>query len=318
MMKVFLKKVFFFTIFFLAIFLIGLFLPATPRAKTSLLFSKIAKDSLLQHSNGPRVIFIGGSNLSFGLNSQMIKDSLNLNPINNGIHAMLGLEYMINHSLKYIKSGDIVIVIPEYSHFYGTYADGGEELLRTVFDVDLSEIAYLNARQWTNIIGYIPKYAFTKFDPTEYTNIKENLIYGRNSYNSYGDSDKHWFMDRIEVKPFEKITGNFNHKIIDDLIEYKNVIEGKEALLYITYPCYQKESYNNSLKEIQRIEQELVAHDFKILGNPGKYSMPENLIFNTPYHLTKEGVDYRTRLIISDLKAVLPRLQSQDPLTSSK
>ena len=42
------------------------------------------KCQLLEDTPSPRIIFVGGSNLAFGLDSQRIKDSLNINVINYG------------------------------------------------------------------------------------------------------------------------------------------------------------------------------------------------------------------------------------------
>ena len=52
------------------------------------------KCQLLEDTPSPRIIFVGGSNLAFGLDSQRIKDSLNINVINYGLHAGIGLKYM--------------------------------------------------------------------------------------------------------------------------------------------------------------------------------------------------------------------------------
>lgn len=53
------------------------------------------KCQLLEDTPSPRIIFVGGSNLAFGLDSQRIKDSLNINVINYGLHAGIGLKYMM-------------------------------------------------------------------------------------------------------------------------------------------------------------------------------------------------------------------------------
>ena len=41
---------------------------------------------------------------------------------------------------------------------------------------------------------------------------------------------------------------------------------------------------------------------FNLLSNPERYIIPDSLIFNSEYHLTKKGVDMRTFLLIEDLK----------------
>jgi hypothetical protein len=51
-----------------------------------------------------------------------------------------------------------------------------------------------------------------------------------------------------------------------------------------------------------RVEAELRAKQFPLLGSPERYIMADNLVFNTPCHPVKEGVDYRTRLLIEDIR----------------
>ena len=122
-MKKFVARVsLFIGILLLPVVLVVAFAIATPPVSKSLsgsyLFAGKQKDFLLATVESPRIIFIGGSNLAFGTNSQMIKDSLGLNPVNTGLHASLGLKYMLDNTYRYIKKGDIVVVAPEYEHFY--------------------------------------------------------------------------------------------------------------------------------------------------------------------------------------------------------
>ncbi len=135
-MSHFLRKVFWFLLPCFAFVVVGLWLPTTPRVSKSFLFAGLQKDSLLQYTPSPRIIFIGGSNLSLGLNSQMVKDSLRLNPINTGLTFELGLKYMLENTLQYIQPNDIVVLIPEYSLYYSDYDDASEMLLRMVLDAN--------------------------------------------------------------------------------------------------------------------------------------------------------------------------------------
>ena len=79
-MKKFISKIVIFFIIFGLIFVIGICLPATPASKNNMITYKIQKDSLMEHTAQPRVVFVGGSNLVFGLDSDKIKKELNLNP----------------------------------------------------------------------------------------------------------------------------------------------------------------------------------------------------------------------------------------------
>jgi len=61
--------------------------------------------------------------------------------------------------------------------------------------------------------------------------------------------------------------------------------------------------YLQAVREVlESIENVVNEKNFKTLGTPRRYSMPEEMMFNTHYHLNKRGVDYRTQLLIEDIK----------------
>lgn len=308
-MRKFVFKVLLFAFILITIFLIGVILPATPRASTSYLFTKIDKDSLLANVDTPRIIFIGGSNLSFGLNSQMVKDSLGLNPINTGIQVGIGLIYMMENVLPYIKTGDIVVVAYEYHGFYGEIALGEDALLRIVLDVDPDALKMLSNKQLINLCAYLPKYSFSKFKPTEYIKKyidkhedKFNVV---KSFNEYGDVVTHWDYNMKKFSVVESIKGEFNYSLIDELKKFELKLQHKGAVLYITFPGYQATSFENCRKQIKLIEDELSKCGFILLGKPEDYMVPDSLMFDTPYHLSKKGVDLRTNLLINDLRNIM-------------
>lgn len=280
-------------------------MPVTPRTSNLLSIAKIQKDSLLKNINNPRIIFVGGSNLSFGLNSQLIKDSLLLNPINTTLNAGIGLQYMLNNTLPYIQESDIIVIAPEYGHFYGNSAYGNEILLKIVADTDISRLRNFKKKQIKNIFRYIPKYGLSKFDPTEYFWIRENTIYGANSFNKYGDTFKHWELEQQIFSAYEATSQPYNYEIINLLKNFEKEVDKKKAILFITYPGLQASSFNNKISQIKKVEKELKKANFKLLGTPLRYKIPDTMMFNSPYHLLKKGVDYRTQLLIEDIKKAL-------------
>jgi hypothetical protein len=290
-----------------ALVAVALLVPPTPRVSTSLLFAKLDKDALLRDAPGPRLVLVGGSNLSFGIDSQLLADELALNPVNTGLHASLGLKYMMDGTLPYVRRGDVVVLVPEYSHYYGDRAYGGEELLRTVVDVDRRSLSTLSLRQWANVAQYLPKLALGKLRPGDYLFQQgaEPGVYERRSFNRYGDAVVHWTLPREPFEPYEPASGPFNDQVVAEIQEFEKRVLGRGAVLYLSFPGFQAASFANLRGQIAEVEAKLREKGLVLLGTPERYAMPEEYMFNTPYHLNKQGVDFRTRLLIADLRARL-------------
>jgi hypothetical protein len=299
-MKKFLMQIAIFMLLVILILSLGLFLPATSRSKSESYFI-ILKDSLLANVDSPRMIFIGGSNLSYGLNSQMIKDSLNVNPINMGITTDVGLiKYIFDKTAQYLKKGDIIIAPLEYHHFTFKYNHASFSLLNIVM-VDKEYREFLHVQQMVDLLFYLPKYSVSKLDPRNYFTSKRRL------FNQYGDDCSHWGMENRTFLPYGRLD-DFNPQIIEKIKDFEKIVEGKGATFYLAYPPYLAESFYKSEDIIATICAEL-EKNFKVLGTPERYMMPDSLMFNTSYHLNKKGADIRTARLIEDIKtAKIPNL----------
>jgi hypothetical protein len=282
-------------------------LPPSKSLQNSLLFAQADKNRMMENVPGPRIIFIGGSNLSFGLDSKKIKDSLGVNTINTGVHIALGLKYMLSNAENYIRKGDIFVIAPEYQQFYGDIADGEIELLSTIVYIVPKSIKLLDYKQYYSQIQYIPTFVMSRLKAliSESRVDTTSGIYDRKAFNSFGDAYIHWKLPKQVVKPLKKISGKFNEDALNSLIDFKNAVERRKAKLFITFPCYQDLSFYKSKIQIKEVESKLIESGFNLLSKPERYCMSDSLVFDTPYHLTKEGVDLRTSLLIKDLKKCL-------------
>ena len=304
-MKKFVRKIVLFFVPLLVLIVSGLLLPATPRARTSLLFADTQKNELLQNTETPRIIFVGGSNLSFGLDSKRVQQELGLNPVNTGLQAGIGLQYLLKNTLRYVEAGDIIVVVPEYSLFYRDYDQTSAVLLRLVFDVDRSGFKLLSYRQIINLLPYMPKYSLSKFNPSEYWSNESEGVYTVDSFNEYGDSIAHWGKDKKNFAPYKKLSGKFNEKVVESLQDFEKALKTRQAELLITYPSFDEVSFDNCSEEIDAVQSALSEAGLRVMGTPERYRMPTKMMFDTAYHLNKDGVDLRTTRLIDDLKSEL-------------
>jgi hypothetical protein len=303
-MKEFILKIGIFVFVLVAFGFLVVLTPATPRSKNNYLASKSMKDSLLSHVKEPRVIFIGGSNLIYGLNSQLIKDSLGVNPINSGLSINLGLVYMLDAVSPYIKEGDLVILCPEYQLYFSRYGYGLPDFFRYLKDNDPNGFKILRAKHVPNLfIKGMPRYAKSKFDYRNYVYDETKDIHGKHVINDFGDSDYHWNLEHRNFNLILPIKDNVNFEMIKEIKRFESFVNDKGGELMISFPGIQESSYEVIQQKVNEIYTILQKEGFTLLGSPQRYIMPDSLMFDSPYHLLKEGVDRRTNNVIEDIKS---------------
>jgi hypothetical protein len=64
-----------------------------------------------------KIVFIGGSNIRFGVDAAAMTRDLGIPVINYGLHASLGMDVIADRAMQCVKPGDIVVFAPELSHF---------------------------------------------------------------------------------------------------------------------------------------------------------------------------------------------------------
>jgi hypothetical protein len=305
-MRKFLLNLFGFSVLFLSLVAGLLYAPPTPRAQTSLLMAAKQKRQLLLSTPSPRIIFVGGSNLSFGLDCGMIKDSLHLNPVNMAVHASIGLIFMMDDVSEFIRPGDLVVLSPEYDHFEGEFAYGGEELLRTVLDARHIPMHRLSYRQLKAILPHLPNYLRSKIRASEYSGVSDvDVWYKYTAFNAFGDVNAHWGSESRPVEPFPKVNWQFEPSVLRAIENFHAAILSNGARLFITYPCIQGQSYENRMSFIHEVQANLDRTSIAILGTPERFIMADSLLFDTPHHLNREGARFRTQLLLEDLSTYL-------------
>jgi hypothetical protein len=213
---------------------------------------------------------------------------------------------MLDHALPHIASNDVVIVCPEYSQFYDNLYLGTEDLCRVVLDASPRQLLKLRGQQLVRALKYIPKYALAKYKLSEYLPGQSRVeeVYLRKSFNKYGDMVKHWTMKPGHIQPLEPTPGaSFSPEAMAYLVEFSRLLDKRGASLFVTFPAFQRQSFINHETEIRFIEAQYRLSGFNLLGSADKYLVPDSLLFDTPYHLTEAGVNYRTNLLIRDFRS---------------
>ena len=286
-------------------------------AAPSLLNALNDKHELLKKANEPKIILLGGSNVSFGINSQLIHEHFKMPVVNMGLYAEIGLKYMLSDIRPYIKKSDIVVLLPEYQNFYSDSYYGSRGLIAILFDVYPTGLKYISTKQWLHLFPYFLNYAAVKvkrlpdYLTKKITGKKKKKhigIYDRRSFNKFGDAYIHWTMGPRPIPPAGNLaTGSVTLKeeVFKDISNFEKFLSEKGATLAIFPPCIHDKAYYKSEWIIKKIARRWPNRNY----DPSKYIFKAELCFDSPYHLVKKGLDIRTKRLIEDLQTYLNSLK---------
>ena len=278
--------------------MLGVILKVKSPQENTYLSSYLDKIKLIEKVENKRIIFIGGSNLAFGLDSSMIeKEFLGYKIINMGLHGGIGIKYLLEYCKKYLKKGDVLVIVPEYENFYNN--GSGTSALWYILSLkkNLENIGIIN---FTRSLPYLLTATKEILMTNENKEYGQNFSYDRRGFNRNGDYTEHWKYKgkekiKVDILPNSKIT-NSTINYLEKFIEQSRKREIKIILLP---PVFQKSSYKINEEKIKEISNSLIT---KFEVEPEVFSYDDNLFFDTAYHLNRQGVDLRTKEIIKILK----------------
>lgn len=260
----------------------------------------IDKHQRLDSLPSPRLVLVGGSNLSFGTDSEKIEEELGFPVVNLGMHAGLGLNFILNEMEYNFREGDIVVLAIEY--FLG---HGDDRLKKHTADVYPDAARYFDT-------GWIGKINFLIYDKFKMNFNKvmyhdsDNFVYNRHAFNKYGDMVGH--LDR--PKPAELYGKTELHyryyEGIDLLNAFYEAAKAKNVTVYWTFPNFRQSDYEHNRLIIDRYREDL-EKDMVIpmISQPDDFVYHDSLFYDTNYHLIREGRARRTDKLIALLKEQL-------------
>lgn len=269
---------------------------------TASLLDKVAR---LKFINEPKIIFVGNSNLAFGINSGMIENALDMPIVNLGLHGGLGNAFHENIAKLNINSGDIIIVC------HSSFSDNDviddialawitleyhEELWKIIREKDFYDMLTGWANYWWN--------TFRLWITFQGNKIPELPSYSRRIFNEYGD---------VILKPEKNIKTIFeadsikvpqiNDTCINRLNELNHYIRQKGATLLIAgYPIGYGE-YTPPAEEYDKFQKKLAEKlDCEVISNYRDYFIPYDYFYDAILHLNEHGAKIRTEQLIKDIQ----------------
>ncbi|MCI4671330.1 MAG: hypothetical protein MRZ79_24530 [Bacteroidia bacterium] len=307
-------RVLLFAVMVVGIGTIAVFIPDFGN-KGNMLYSILDKHDRMDSIQGPKIIFAGGSNLAFGLDSRMVEEAFDKPVVNMGIHAGLGLKFILDDVRPYISEGDVVVIVPEYPHFYKQYPStfyGQDELLTMVFDIVPNERKYISFKQWTHLYRGLPNYIGNKYYCLLKYGRKPRVAtgrakaYQRNSFNEYGDIITHLDMEPYKVAGIKEVDYPANLEVIEFINEFGRECKAKGAKVVMAMTSIQDTGYYKAQSHIDDLTVAFENYlEVPLIAAPARYRFKNELFFDTMEHLNKEGREMRTQMLIEDISAYM-------------
>jgi len=310
-MKQFIGKVTLFGVFVLILLLIGAS-RLTTWWQGDYMFALIDKFDNLKTEKSPKIVLVGGSNLAFGMDSEAISNYYDMPVVNMGLHAGIGLRFLLEKIKPHLKKNDILIIIPEYSHFYDTYWGIGSNLTEALLNVYPQGFRYLTLKQYVMMMSELPRYSIDNLQDAYITGLAfqkhERKIYARKNFNRYGDMTAHWAEASYINEQYEDLpTRPIDKKMLKSLERYITHYQSLGVDVVILPPALVSTVAQSMHGEIQQVTETLAKNPNKAYQyfRPERYSLPDSLGYDTRYHLLKSGIDIRVQYLIEDFDLFL-------------
>jgi len=306
------------TLFILSVMVLylGLYVATTyvalPPPQNDYMASMIDKHQRAKDLGSPRILIAGGSNIAFNINSEKVQEEFGLPVVNLGLNIGLGIRYFMNELDDLAEEGDIVLIFPTwYTTVGGTYP-----LMRhTVnhypesskyFRFNLIEefnIHTSRTRDHTRnmIASLIRNRSIVRPEPVD---LPMEEMYSRDNFNEFGDFEGH----HDEPKPDEldqRLEYTYRYwEGIRELNRFHNRMAPANIHLYYFFPAYPITEFEKNRDVLERFAEDL-SRDLKIPQpiDPEAFLFDEEFFFDTTFHLTKEGRELRTEILIERMRA---------------
>lgn len=261
----------------------------------------------LNNVDAPKIIITGGSATAFGLNQDIVESEIFKPVINMALHAGFGMQFETEVTKGNINSGDIVILVYEYSQWSKLYWDSS--LFITAVDNHIDMYKYIPIEFIEETINYIPTYAAKKID--SYLGINKISAFGNYSIGSFKNGNM--ILDRpvcalpypVPEETFGKAVINpeiINTDVVDYVNQFNKYVTSKGATLLISFPPVLNEMVFSSKEEIYKFELYLnKLLDSPIISKVEDYIFNRKYIFDSIYHCNNLGEEKRSYLLLRDL-----------------
>ena len=277
--------------------------------RQGMLSANLDKRHRLLTAAPPRLVLVGGSSVAYGFDSPALEQRLGLRVVNLGLHAGLGLDYILADAQS-VQKGDTVILAVEYNHCFTDQTQWS--LVVQALTLEPAVLKDFRGRQFLGLLDHGLALVSLQMKGVGGWKHGDAMVL-RAQFNEQGDvisrpADRpRWVPDPlqpVEETAFEQraLPATFS-RAVAALNAFDRTCAQRGARVFFFYaprprPIWQAEFYERIDRELRR---RLI---FPILNHPVDEFYPLSEIYDTPSHLTAAGAEERTTHLIQCLNSL--------------
>jgi len=270
-------------------------------------YNKVALAGELEDSK--RIIIVGGSGAHYTVNSELMGAELGIPVFNFGLDGNLGLNVIFPTILEQVRSGDIVLIIPEYLMLLDE--DGiGDRSTSFGFAIGrpgLGEIPLKKFGQDTFSLGVPSLRNLTKsaIDTVKKAKDPDYIPeYYADPITDWGDPTKTW--ERKSKWWQMTVRQPATPHSIARIKQFRDELEAKGATLLISLPVIYGNRDEKTMKNVRKTAEELSQIAPTIYDQESLNLWTDsNLFADTHYHLKEEARVMRSKELIEQLQPLI-------------
>lgn len=252
---------------------------------------------LQQHADHKKLVIIGGSNAKFNYNSSIIDSVLQheYHVVNSAVMGNIGF---VNHAeliAPYLKSGDVVLLSPEYDIFqsaqglYGNYqsvqiAQVKKDFYTNIF-TDMNRCLNFLQQSFMHWKAFLELLMMRKTLTLDMINYVVNEFHTEN-----GEIGK--YPENVTYSDYLiKVTQNIEPTSVKVINEFAEWCSNKGVKFIINLPAVRYSSiyyqYDSDKVYLSMLQQHFP--NITITGGPRQNTYADHLFLDSPYHLNEAG-----------------------------
>ena len=277
-----------------------------PQYEQSFLGGLAVKEEYAAGIRERKILLVGGSNLPFGVDCDIIEEYTGMPCVNFGLYAALGTKYMLDQSRAYIDDGDIIILCPETNEQTMSLYFGAETAWQAA-DAYPASLLRIRFADTAKLLGAYPAHLAACWRLYRQGGAAQEGVYAASSFEKNGDI---CYPREKNILPLgydpnmmlsltpELVTEEFTEYIND----YTAYAEKKGAYVFYSFPPMNRSAVTSSTEEHADFFWILSeALDCEIISSPETYIFDAALFYDSNFHLNDAGVPVRSMQLAEDI-----------------